>query len=89
MNYTQAKARADALNAAHVAACEPMAAFPKGAMGMTPDAVRNTTEWRNAYAAERRAFAELRAFNAWYVKAFRAERNAERSQRLAAGLRPW
>lgn len=56
-------------------------AFPRGAMGLTPDAVRATPEWRAAKVRVDRAFARLRAFNTIFVKKFAKELRAERAER--------
>lgn len=52
-------------------------------MGLTPDSVKNTTEWLLAKRAFDAAFHAEREFNSWFVKAFRAEYMAERRQRVA------
>jgi hypothetical protein len=78
MDYAEAKARANALWDAHKALADKLALFPRGAMGLVPDAVKDSPEWKAAYAAERKAFFALREYNGWYVKTFNAERKAER-----------
>ncbi len=45
------------------AASKAMQQFPRGPMGLTPDAVKATPEWRAAKQRLDRAFARLRAFN--------------------------
>jgi len=55
--------------------------FPRGPMGLTPDAVKATPQWRAAKARVDRAFARLRAFNAVFVKKFVKELRAERAER--------
>jgi hypothetical protein len=55
-----------------------------GPMGLTPDAVAATPEYRNAKKAVDAAFAALRAFNGKYVKRFKAEIMADRPARLKA-----
>jgi hypothetical protein len=84
MNFEQAKAKALALWEAHADAAAVLAVFPKGAMGLTPDAVKASPEWQAAYRIERAAFAELRTFNAMYVKRFKKEIYAARAaERMA------
>lgn len=56
-------------------------AFPRGPMGLTPDAVRALPEYRAAKARVDKAFARLRAFNAVFVKRFAKELRAERAAR--------
>ena len=53
----------------------------RGPTGLTPDAVKETPEWRAAKASVDKAFARLRAFNAVFVKKFAKELRAERSER--------
>lgn len=79
MNYSEAKQIANELNAASSASANVLNGFPKGQMGLTPDAVRATPEWKAAKAIADRDFAKLRAFNGFYVKAFKKERNADRA----------
>jgi hypothetical protein len=52
-----------------------------GPMGLTPDIVRETPEWRAAKTRVDEAFAQLRAFNATFVKRFAKELRAERAER--------
>ena len=56
-----------------------------GPMGLTPDAVRTSPDYRAACAAYDKAFAALRDFNGKFTKAFKAEYAAERRARRAAG----
>lgn len=44
-------------------------AFPKGHLGLTPDSVKATPEWKAAKQDYERAFSALRAFNAHQYKA--------------------
>lgn len=44
-----------------------LAQFPKGPMGLTPDAVKDTHEWQIAKRERDAAFAELQAFNKRHV----------------------
>jgi hypothetical protein len=57
----------------HARASDALRAVPgigSGPMGMTPDAVKASPEYRAAKLAYERAHAELRAFNAALRKAF-------------------
>jgi len=54
-----------------------------GLMGMTPEAVRATPEWKAAKHAADKAFAAFRAFNAGYVKRFKRELADEHTRWLA------
>lgn len=42
-----------------------------GALGLTPDSVKSTAEWREAKKRYDLAFAAERAFNGWFVKEFK------------------
>ena len=53
----------------------------RGPMGLTPDIVNEAPEWRAAKARVDRAFAQLRSFNAVFVKRFAKELRAERAER--------
>jgi hypothetical protein len=76
--FIEAKACQAALDA-EVARCGlVLNAFPKGAMGLTPDAVKFSHEYRAAKATFDNAFKRLRTFNAWHVKAHKDELREER-----------
>lgn len=55
--------------------------YGKTSIGLTPDSVKAMPEWRQAKAAFDRAFAELRAFNGWYMKTFKKEIMQERKNK--------
>lgn len=55
-----------------------MKAFPKGAMGLTPDDVRVSDTYKAAKKSFDTAFANLRSFNAIYVKKYSKELAIER-----------
>lgn len=50
-------------------------------LGLTPDHVKALPEWQIAKKESKRAFAELRNFNGWFVKVFKREYAAERRKR--------
>jgi hypothetical protein len=79
--YPAAKLKQDELYADLERTSKVMQAFPSGPMGFTPDAVKDTEEFRSANQANQRAFSALRAFNAQFVKTFKKEINAARSAR--------
>jgi hypothetical protein len=56
-------------------------AFPKGAMGLTPDEVKKSPEWKAAKTAFDSKFKQLQNFNSNFVKVFAKEARAEREQR--------
>lgn len=82
-DYASAKAHADKLNEEMTKASDRLQAFPSGAMGLTPDSVRSTPEFKKAKADFDKAFAACRAFNAVYVKKFKKERNEDRKRKYA------
>ena len=79
--FEEAKAELALIEAEMAAAEAVMRAFPRGPMGLPPESVRLSPEYRAAKARTDKAFARLRAFNAVYVKRFAKELRAERSQR--------
>ena len=79
--FEEAKAEVALLEKEVDAANEVLKTFPRGTMGLTPDAVATTPEYRAAKARFQKAFARLRAFNAVYVKRFAKELRAERDIR--------
>lgn len=86
MSYAIAKVTASLLDADYSAACKNLRAIHgvgSGPLGLTPDSVRARTDYRIAKAAFDKAFADLRAFNAGYVKKYRKELAAERKVRRA------
>lgn len=86
--YEAAKASRAPLDAEADAASKALRAFPKGPMGMTPQAVRDTPEFQAAYQRYARAAQAQAKFNGPFCKAFakeiRAEVQAKREARLAA-----
>jgi len=77
LTYTEAKAKCDAIEARMKTASDALRRFPRGPMGLTPDAVKFSPEYRAAKLAVDRTFAELRAFNTWFVRQFKKEIKAE------------
>ena len=84
MTFTEAKAimtalynEADRLSAA-------LNAFPIGPMGLTPDAVKFSPEFRSAKTAYDTAAAKSRKFRSAYSKAFAKEIREEHRIRMAA-----
>ncbi len=75
MDFAEAKAKSEQLWAewkAAGAALQPFAPH-RNAIGLLPDSIRLTPEYQEAKRASDAAFARLRHFNAWYVKAFPAK----------------
>lgn len=53
-------------------------AYPRGTMGLTPDAVKSSPEFQRDLAAANKAFQSLRTFNKAYVSRFKKEIAADR-----------
>lgn len=84
MNYTEAKAKGEELERRSKQAGERLRAIPgvgSGPMGLTPDSVKASPEYQKAKAEADKAFAELRAFNTFFVKQFARECREERRKR--------
>lgn len=79
--FEEAKAAVARLDAGVTRTGSTLDAFPKGPMGLTPDAVRATPEWKKAKQEFDAAFADLRKFNAMFAKIFAKELRAERNTR--------
>jgi hypothetical protein len=84
MDYQQAKARKAELEAEQSRLGAILRAFPKCQMGLTPDHIRATPEWKTAKAESDAAFARLQKFNAYFVKRFATEYRDERRAKAAA-----
>ena len=92
--FALAKVAADALDEAYKAASAALATIPgagSGPMGLTPDAVKASPEWKAARAKQAAALKALQAFNLAYSHTFareiRADRDARRAARLASSVR--
>lgn len=83
MTYAEAKATAANIDAEVSAAEVALRSFPAGPMGLTPDSVRVTPEYRAAKLAFDKSFAKLRAFNGTFTKTFAKEIREERRARRA------
>ena len=84
MTFNEAKQLKSQIETEIAGLSAKLAGFPTGAMGLTPDAVKFSPEFRAAKSAFDAAFARLRQFNAFYLKAFRKEVKADRAQRRGA-----
>ncbi len=83
IDYATAKSIRDFAERNAAEAGATLQQFPKGAMGLTPDSVKATPEWRKAKAQYEVAAQQLRNANAYMVKHYRAEMAAERAARRA------
>jgi len=70
MTYQEAKEIRATIEANVGQTSAALRSFPKGPMGLTPDAVKASPEYCAAKAAYDAAFNRLRTFNASFVKAF-------------------
>lgn len=83
-DFATAKAQQIEMESQCKAASVALDQFPKsGPMGLTPDSVKFSDEYRAAKAAYQAALYRLQVFNACYVKRFKAELKAERRNRHA------
>ena len=82
--YESAKAIKAALSHRVDAASAVLNQYPKGAMGLTPDAVRATAQWKADKAEFDVAFRASRDFNGKFSKMFKLEIRAERMAKYAA-----
>jgi len=86
MTYTEAKIYREALYQAHDITARDLRALSsgkRGPMGLTPDHIKQTPEWKSAYRRERQAFERLRNHNAYMAKAFKKEMREERKAKFA------
>lgn len=72
-DFKAATARRDALESEAQKHSQTLQGFPKGNMGMTPEHVKNSPEFREARTNYDRAHSQLRDFNSGYVKQFKNE----------------
>ena len=78
-DYAEAKTRAVELEAETERTSKALKTLSGGGpMGLTPEAVKATTEWKDAKRAYDVAFAALRNFNAAFVKRFKREISQDR-----------
>lgn len=84
MTFEEAKAQQSALYARQGEASRALRAVPgasSGPMGLTSDAVKARPDYREASRAYAAVTAEVRRFNGWFLRAFKAELRAERRAR--------
>lgn len=78
MTFDEAKQKRYEINTRVDAASQKLQSFPKGPMGLTPDDVKMSDEYRVAKFEFDSAFSELRNFNGWFIKRFSKELRRER-----------
>lgn len=89
MSYSEALAMQGRLMDALDVASDRIRSMPgvgSGPMGLTPDSAK-TPAWRAASMDYRNASDELRRFNAWFTKQWRAEYRATLESRRASRIR--
>lgn len=74
MNFEEAKAYKQELDSINRTHSEILQQFETNSMGLVPDNIRATPEWKKAKQDYDSSFAELRKFNAWFVKEFRKKK---------------
>lgn len=88
MDYETAKAEKARIESLVDQASKELQKFPRGPMGLTPDSVKATAEWKKAHAIFNSAFAYQRGFNTGfmrlYKKQWREECHAKRTQQHPA-----
>lgn len=83
MTFEEAKATQVARRVRYEITSKALNAFPRGAMGLTSDAVKFSPEFRQAKAENDHAFEELRIFNSYMLQTFAKECREERRRRRA------
>lgn len=78
----------DALDAEVIATGAKLRSYPRGNMGLTPDAVKATPEWKQDHAAFSSAMAGLRKFNTDFLRHYAKEWRAEHAARRIAPENP-
>jgi hypothetical protein len=78
MTYEEAKAYKQQLDEKSKIDSDLLNSFEKNSMGMTPDHIRETTEWKKAKQSSEKSFSELKNFNSWFMKNFKKEYAADR-----------
>lgn len=74
MSFEEAKKRKEELDARVDMLSKRYNEFERGRMGLTPDHVRATPEWKKVDQEFKIAFKELQDFNKIYVKRFKGRR---------------
>jgi len=83
LTFQQVKDISKEADAETAEASKELKRFPRLPMGITPDHVRKTQEWKDAQARFVKAFARSRSVNAFLVKNFKKELKEERDARNA------
>lgn len=89
MTYATAKAAREALQEQTRIAGDRLKAIPgvgSGPMGLTPDHVKNSPDYKDARLTYDRAFEAERRYNALFVKMYKREIQADRKARRASPI---
>lgn len=81
MTYEEAKLHIKELEKVNDYYSNKLNSFEKGEMGLTPKHVKESPEWQEAKTGFDKTFAELRNFNAYFIKTFKKEYNKERAEK--------
>ncbi len=81
MEYEEAKALKEELIEINDKYSKKLEGFEKNHLGMTPDHIRDTKEWKEAKQRFDDSFTKLQYFNPWFMKNFKKEYAAERRKR--------
>lgn len=83
MTFPQALAAHKSLDNVCELASQHLNTFPKGEMGLTPDDVKASAEWKCAKLSFDVSFQNLRNFNQYYTKQFKRELAQMRDEKRA------
>jgi hypothetical protein len=83
MTFEEAKAIQTKLNSEVAAASAALQVFPKGRMGLTPDEVKSSPEFRAAMQRYNASFLQFRSINGLLTRKFSNELREERRTRRA------
>ena len=81
MTYEEARTHKQELEDKNKFYSDILNSFEKYPNGLTPNHIRLLQEWKDARKASESSFAELRNFNAWFVKTFKKEYATERQNK--------
>jgi hypothetical protein len=81
LDYEGFKAARAVVDAEVDSASKELKKFPRGNMGLTPDDVKNSPEFKSTKRAYDVAFKKLQTLNKTYVKRFKKELAADRKAR--------
>ena len=95
MNFEQAKKYAQRFDNEHKQAATKLREIGErlgrelgidahGPMGLTPDAIKFSSEYQKAWKQERQAFSAMREFNTQYTRAFKRELREDRNAKRKA-----